>query len=622
MPDRDMTIKYGDVFSRSLSYQSVPHVWGINFNKGVELISHEGLDRNIQITLLKKSTIEIYSNGNLIRTKTDVAPGTYVFDDISFHNGDNDIKIKIIDETGHEQILDESRFYESSFVPKGEFTTNITYGYPQVNQQGKGRYDKKHPVFSGNIRYGLTSALEIGCGLLKNKIGYTTSYEIKNKNLLGSFNFKFANSLYKKDANEKIKGKVFYASYNTPSIKFAEISTGLSASYENSDNFFKPYLAPNTEYKPLKVQLPDNLLKEEKNEKGKNKSISYGIWFNNVFSLNFHFSESRKRRHEGGKSRNRSFNVSKSLDLKNDWFSSGSVSMSFDRERGYDGTSRKAFSLYCTLLLGNKVSVSSGVSKSDNVRSRYVTTSYYPENTRWGGEVSTSRSGPLTTWSGHANYNHPIFRGNVSHSKSNNGTHSTNIGLETGIFFAGTRYGIARPIDSDGGFVIVTPKKALANSTLKFASQDIESGFLGGGAVLQNSKNSVSTARLDLKDLPMGLDVKKDTIVSYGEYKRGFVADIEAEGSYTADGYLFDSEGDAFQHVTGYAIHKTDLSAQPIGFFTNDEGRFILTELKQGEYKISLNVEGIEDFEIKIGETKDEIIHLGNFTCKETEENN
>ncbi len=242
--------------------------------------------------------------------------------------------------------------------------------------------------------------------------------------------------------------------------------------------------------------------------------------------------------------------------------------------------------------------------------------SYYPENSGFGGELSANQTGKLNTLSAHANYSHTVFRGSLTHSKSNTGSSSTNAGSETGVFFADTRYGISRPNDSDGGFVIVTPKKALADTTLKFVSHDAESGFLGGGAVIPNLKNSVSTTRLDLKDLPMGVDVKKDTIVSYGEYKRGFIADVEAEGSYTADGYLFDSDGEAFQHVTGYAIHTTDLSAHPIAFFTNDEGRFILTELKKGKYKISLNVEDVQDFEIEIKENADEIIHLGKFFCK------
>ncbi|MBR1735304.1 MAG: hypothetical protein IJ730_07715, partial [Alphaproteobacteria bacterium] len=459
-------------------------------------------------------------------------------------------------------------------------------------------------------------SVEIGVGMLKNSIGNTMSYEIKNKNLLGNFDFKYANSFYKKGM-QSVKGKVFYGSYSTPSMNLGPISTGFSASYEKSDNFFKPYL-DDTENGDNSDSF-NNFFKSEKNEKGKNTTTTYGIWLNNVFTLNFNFGGTTKKRYDGAVGKNYSLSISKSFDLNNDWFNSGSISVTFNRERDYDRKSKNSFSLYCSLFFKNKISISTGMSKYDDTRSQYVTMSYYPEDNGLGGEITANKSGSTKTWSAHANYSHYLFKGDISHSRNNSGSSSTNVGLETGIFFADMRYGVSRPNYSDGGFVIITPKKALADTTLKFTSQNAESGFLGGGAVIHNSKNNASIARLDLKELPIGLDVKKDTIVSYGEYKRGFIADIEADGSYTADGYVFDEDGEAFQQVTGYAIHKTDLDARPIAFFTNDEGRFVLTELQSGKYRISLNVEGVQDFEIEIGDSNNEIIHLGKFYCKETD---
>ena len=102
----DIMIRYGDIFSRTLSYQSLPHVWGINIKKDVERERIRGSTTPIQITVLRLSTVEVYSNNHLIRTRTNVAPGTYILDDISYSRGSNDIKIKIIDETGREEVLD------------------------------------------------------------------------------------------------------------------------------------------------------------------------------------------------------------------------------------------------------------------------------------------------------------------------------------------------------------------------------------------------------------------------------------------------------------------------------------------------------------------------------------
>jgi outer membrane usher protein FimD/PapC len=150
LPKQDVMLRFGDVFSRTLSYQSVPRVWGLNVFKDVSAEKSQGRRGPIQITLLRKSTVEVYVDGNLIITRTNVVPGTYTFDDIGLHNGSNNILIKIIDDTGREQYIDESCFYEGSFVPKGSFTFDGTYGYPEIRDNQKGRYDKKKSCFVGD----------------------------------------------------------------------------------------------------------------------------------------------------------------------------------------------------------------------------------------------------------------------------------------------------------------------------------------------------------------------------------------------------------------------------------------------------------------------------------------
>ena len=281
----DIMFKFGDIISQSLSYQSPPRLWGFNINKDVEREKSEGFSSPIHITLLKTSTIEIYSNNHLIRTRTNVAPGTYILDDISYNSGTNDIKIKIIDESGREEILDESFFYESSYVPKGKFTFNGSYGYPEINDPIKGRYDKKNPLLSLTLKYGLLPSVEIGLGLLRNKSGKTYSYEIRNKNILGHFDFKFATSNYREN-NSRLSGKVYYAQYSSPPINlFDKTNLNFSASIEKSDNFFRPYLAKKDENFKF-----DNILRQEENAKGKNTTIRYRTSLSNILSFNTGFS--------------------------------------------------------------------------------------------------------------------------------------------------------------------------------------------------------------------------------------------------------------------------------------------------------------------------------------------
>lgn len=620
----DTMFRFGDIFSRTLNYQNPPRIWGFNINKNVEREKSEGVSTPIRITLLKKSTIEIYSNNHLIRTRTNVAPGTYIFEDISYNNGANDIKIKVTDESGREEILDESFFYESSYVPQGKFTFDGSYGYPEVNDPIKGRYDKKNPLLSLTLKYGLLPAVEIGAGLLKTKAGKTLSYEIRNKNILGHFDFKFATSNYSKD-KKKLSGKVFYAQYNSPSINlFNKTNLSFSASIEKSDNFFKPYLAktednlrPNDSLKHKDIKYDDFLRKEE-NLKGKNTTVSYRASLSNILSFNTGFSYSKRKTFDKKSRKYYSFDISRGFNINNDWFSHGNISANFNRSIESNKKAKKSFGIYFSLSLNNHVNLSNGYSRADNGYNNYVSISHSPEGTGLNYDITSEKSRDSNTIKINTNYSNSIFRGNFNYSRNNRGSRLTRVGIESAFYFADGRFAIARTNSEDGGFVIVTPKKDL--SKIKFINKDAESGFLGGGAVLNNSRTYTSISRIDLKDIPDNITLKQDTIVSQGQYKRGFISDIQGTRSITASGILVDSQGKIFEQVTGFAINKDNTDEPPVSFFTNSAGEFFLTELRPGRYKLTVNVQNTENIELEIKETnsEDEIIDLGIIVCKDS----
>ncbi|MCR4555314.1 MAG: fimbria/pilus outer membrane usher protein [Alphaproteobacteria bacterium] len=612
----DIMFKFGDIISQSLSYQSPPRLWGFNINKDVEREKSEGFSSPIHITLLKTSTIEIYSNNHLIRTRTNVAPGTYILDDISYNSGTNDIKIKIIDESGREEILDESFFYESSYVPKGKFTFNGSYGYPEINDPIKGRYDKKNPLLSLTLKYGLLPSVEIGLGLLRNKSGKTYSYEIRNKNILGHFDFKFATSNYREN-NSRLSGKVYYAQYSSPPINlFDKTNLNFSASIEKSDNFFRPYLAKKDENFKF-----DNILRQEENAKGKNTTIRYRTSLSNILSFNTGFSYSQKKTFDKKSSRSMSWDISRGFNIDNNWFSSGNISANFDRSKDSDGKRRKSFSLYCSISLKNHVNLSSGYSINDDKSTSYISLSHSPENTGFSYDITAEKSSSSKKLKINTNYSNSVFKGNLNHSRNNHGESSTLIGAESALYFADGRFAIARTDYSDGGFVLVTPGKDLSKHKIKFLNKDAESGFMGGGAVLKNSRTSLTVSRIDLKDIPDDISLKLDTIVSQGQYKRGFIADIQGIKSVTAHGILVDSQGKVLEQVTGFAINKDNTDETPVSFFTNSSGEFSLTELKPGNYKLTINVQNTEPIELKIKETLEtEELDLGMVVCKDSTE--
>ncbi len=616
----DVMFRYGDIFSRSLSYQSPPRVWGFNISKNVERIKSESFTNPIRVTLLKTSTIEVYSNNHLIRTRTNVAPGTYILDDISYNNGTNDIKIKIIDESGREEILDESFFYESSFVPKGKFTFGGTYGYPETNNLRKGRYDKKNPLLSLTLKYGLFSSTEVSLGLLRNKVGKTCSYEIRNKNVLGNLDLKFATSNYK-TIGKNASGKVFYVQYSSPSIKlFDKTNLNFSASIEKSDNFFKPYLSETDANLKFDDVFKKDVLRREENLKGKNTFISYRISLSNILSVNTGFSYSRNKTFDKKSSNRFSWDISRGFSLDNNWFSNGNVSANFSRRKESSGRRNKSFSVYCSLSLKNNINLSSGYSETDEKSNSYISVSHSPSETGFGYDIKAEKSSHSKNLKVNTNYTNTIFRGNLNYSRNNRGSRSTIIGAESALYFADGRFAIARTDYSDGGFVLVSPKKDLSRHKIKFLNKNAESGFLGGGAVLRNSRTSSSVSRIDLRNIPDNISIKQDTVVSQGQYRRGFIADIQGTKSVTAHGILVDSQGKILEQVTGFAINKDNTDEAPASFFTNSSGEFFLTELKPGKYKLTVNIQNTENIELEIKEamSEDDVLDLGTVICRDS----
>lgn len=608
--DKDVLFKYGDIFNNSFSYQSVPHIWGFSINKDVEREKSEKIGAPIQITLLRTSTIEIYSGNNLIKTRHNVPPGTYTLDDIPYGRGANDIRVKIIDDTGREQMLDEGFFYESSYVPKGSFAFNGSWGYPKSHRTEGGRYDKDRPLLSLSLKYGLFSATEVDFGFLRNKLGSNRSYALQNSNMLGRFHFRYATSNFSEGV-VRVAGKVYFISYSSPSIKlFDNTSISASAQLEKMDHFFKPYLSvPFSELSSIAQKEPIE---------PKNTSVAYNVFLNDFFSINLGFHYSHKSTTDKKYRTSYAWNMSKNFSLKNETFSNASVSTRFDRTTDLDGRKTKTFGLYCSLSFKHSVSLSAGYADNDGENSEYLSLSKYPERTGLGYTITANREPKYNSMSLNSNYTHHLFKGNLNCFKNTMGDKSAVIGGETALYFADGRFAVSKVDYSNGGFVIVTPCNALAEHKLRFMDKETESGFLGGGAVLNNYRTSQTAARVDLRDIPNDIDVKQTTIISRGEYKRGFIIDIEGNKSITAGGTLIDINGEPFAQVVGYATNLDNKNLPPISFFTNADGYFLINELRSGRYKVTLQVENTKDFEIQVQEgATNEIINLGTIICEE-----
>lgn len=620
--NQDATIRAGDVFSGSQSYYSVPRLWGVGFSRNAKSSSASTYGESLQITVLRESKMEIYVNGALLRTKEHIAPGTYYIDDIPYMHGSNDIKIKLIDNTGKTQLIDAGGFLDSSIVAPGDFSLNFGAGYPEINDfKKKTRYDKDNMTISAGIRYGLPAATDVLIGGVRTKTGHTGTAELRNSNPLGFFKFAYGFSRYDKIPN----GRVYKISYSSPSIKiFERTSLSFNASYERMDDFFFSYLGKSISIKNLKnynrFVLSQGLsLKQLRNYNGKNITNSYRVYLNNLFTVNFSFNYESRRHQFAPTEKHHSFSMSKSILVNNDTFHSFNTYFSYDKINDSSGKSHKYYSVSCSLNFRNDGMLSVGYSEFDNRHSTYISYSNNCLDKALYYNVQYNRYRELSDFSGSATYYHQRFKADASYGRSTSGRNSTQIGFETNLYFADGDFGVSKNSSYDGGFIIVSPKGELKNHPIKIAGSGDESGVLGG-AVVTSMRHKITSDVIDVKSFPDNVEIKDTSIISYGEYKRGATLGVSVDGTYIAKGILLDRKNKPFAMAAGYAVYIGDKNVEPVSFFSNSSGKFVLSNLRLGKYRICINIEGCEDFYIEVKPCKDNIVDLGRIKCEGTYE--
>jgi outer membrane usher protein len=621
MPENNITVRAGDVFSSSTGYQSVPRLIGFGLQKSVPITTTENFNDSINITLLRTSTIEVYVNDVLTKTKTNISPGPYTLDDIPYIYGTNNIKIRIIDDTGREQFLDSTMFMDTSFIGYGQSGYEISAGYPEANND-QGRYDKKNTVLSGSIKYGIFHATELSVGVQKNKIGGSCTVSVRNISELGNIDCRVAGSSYKAEGTDKkVKGNVIYASYSTPTIKVLDVGFSCGASIESADTFFYPYLGQSLVSSDYEE---DTSLYQRKNIKGKNNSVRYFVHFNNFLSSSWNINYSTRAQPNSVKERSFSINASRGFSLDSDTVKNGYINCSFERTKSSLGRVNRSLRLSVSFSLADSTSISCGYAASPD-SSYSCSASKYSSSVGLGYNLSYSSQKNSRNYNASVNYSHPRFKANINHGGSNNSSSSSTsssttsrhvqVGVETGVFFADGVFSIAGLNVGQGGFVIARPVNALENTSIKFLRNTSESGILGGAVIPTHSRN-ISVAKLDLADIPNHMEIKKDTIISEGLYKRGAVFDVSCEGEYMVEGILHDSDQKPITLVSGYAIHTTNKDADPVQFFTNEDGDFVINNLVLGKYTVKVNFEGCKDFEIEVKDSETHVSNLGKIICE------
>lgn len=159
------------------------------------------------------------------------------------------------------------------------------------------------------------------------------------------------------------------------------------------------------------------------------------------------------------------------------------------------------------------------------------------------------------------------------------------------LVFADGLFALSRPVTNS--FAIVAPTRALEGQWI--GVNPGTTGYSGaadwlGPAVLPDLQPyAASRLRVAAPDLPMGYSLGEEERVLRPTYRSGTVVRVGEEGSVLLRGVLRDEQGAPVALTSGTVVRMAEALEEPVAFFTNRTGRFVLPALRPGAYLLRLD---------------------------------
>ena len=617
-PNSNLRLTFGNVGNSGFSAGSP---FGFTLEKSYSFGTGSAMSNQYTqtITLTEDSTVDIRVNGNSVYTKT-LSLGIYRLTDFAFVQGANDIVVTIHpismgDDTSMDEVLHFSQDYDTSLMAKGESVWRVGASIPKISQpknsEDNSVYGFVTPALPQYSRLnGWTSMVNIyEFGAIsvfwEQTIGLAHSYT-------QSHSFSFV--LERNNDNSEAPGEysatfsgtlsgILATSIGTTRATFngtlsSSSPTRNSLSVNLSHSFVYPAL------KPLSLSGSYTLTSDSQTV-----SLNTGYSFS-IKSLRLGLSFSTSYRFS---------NSSSTGLLTKPWTANGSISMgtslgkhgsfslnaSINQDLVFYATASVSFS-YGTSSVNSSVTTSNGQTFVGNV-GLYFRPSSTSRNSFQVNFSNINLASPLNhtasaTWS----HSGDLFSFSLRQQASSNYSRfNTSFSLNTALAFADGYFAMTNSLY--GPFMIVAPQ-----SSLKKASISVSNAIDSSVSVTRKTFGNVLYTRLSM--------YKANNIVvfasngslftSSGSFlfkatpvaRQGFLARIALESSIAVSGILkhdestpYDSYSSPIYDVVigddGVSVASMEIDTDSY-FFTDIDGRYILSDLKSGIYMIDLNVDG------------------------------
>ncbi len=591
-------LSFGNVGS---SLKSEPGATNIGFtlekSYGYGTSTAKGNQFEHRITIVEPSTVVIEINGQEVFNRR-FQPGTYRLRDFVFTQGANQILIRVVTDSGevHTEYVDMG--YDYRLLGKGDTLYSLGFSIPRVKDtvaKGAfsipwlgGQYLSYYPeTFTATYsqQVGLTDTFTLSVDLAFSPGLFSGTLNGVVATMVGTSQLQLSVGLDEALATPSLNASFGHRFAGKPGSPLANLSTNISHSipalksgdpYKSNSTLSLSYSGSITE--KIRYTLSTNV--------GYDTSDSYPSWstsFATGFSPFKGFSISGSITANGAASNPLKPVVSAQI--------SGSYSFSSKLNANTSTSIQNIGNPNVKTSATSSMGVSWRPSSNDSVN-------FSLSGLRFNDLKNNTISG---YWSHSGNLSSFSLRQQLS---GTTGMMTTTFTANTSLAFAGGAFGVGRAVNDS--FLLVKPKGELRRSDISVArSLDSAPSYLSRplGSALYNSispnvKNSVVVFSSGATDYSTGHSFVFEVTP---RSRQSFVAKLVVEPSFTVSGVLLHADRSPYIQYSSpvYQVTQNEqgdkelVRDDSLYLFTDQDGRYILSEVKSGTYLFDLQVEDL-----------------------------
>lgn len=593
--DRRRLVRFsaGDLITSGRGFAGSPQIAGLSATRVYSIVDPL---RNVQprgdrsFTLTRPSTVEATINGQVIR-RVRLQPGVYNIRDFPFVQGTNNVEFNIQDDAGGTQRITFSQFFDRTLLAEGLTEFSVQAGILAPFRRSSRDYQTSEPAVSGWFRRGMSETVTLGGNFNFNKSGATAGAEAVVASPVGILGFDAAVS----DVDGIGTG-------------FAA-NVGLQKSFGGYDVTPRS-VAASVEYRSANFANPgffgvDNRIKW-------NLSASYAqpIGQSQFVSISGDYGVARGAlRDEVSARLTYGYNINPRLNL--------TVDGTYER-RAIFGSEYGVRATLAVKLGPRSNAVAEIDTRTERARIGYQTAS-------GDGVGSWTASGDLDIseqdagFNGGFNYNANRAEIGLTHttvyelSGRRTDSQRTSLRLGTAIAFADGKFALSRPIYDS--FAMVSAHKSLGKAQVILDPREehftAKSGIFGPAVDPNLGAYIRRTITYDVPNAPIGYDLGSASAKILPPYRGGYLVTAGSDYSVTALGTLIGPNGSPVSLLSGKATELGVSNPRTLTIFTNRTGRFGISGMRPGRWRIEMPTEPPTVVEIVVPEKSLGVVRLG-----------